>query len=99
MNLQNEARRLGGDVTGRNTINCPGPAHSAADRSMSVTFNSDGSFVIHSFAGDDWKTCRDHVNQRLGIKPREQSRYQPAQHDRRGAVHYLWHRTMPAAGT
>ncbi|MFN7089489.1 MAG: toprim domain-containing protein [Allorhizobium sp.] len=30
-------------------------------------FNPDGSFVTKSFAGDDWKDCRDHVKARLGL--------------------------------
>ncbi len=60
------AAALGGEARG-NRILCPGPGHSRHDRSLSVTFNPDGSFVAHSFAGDDFKECRDHIKARLGI--------------------------------
>jgi len=59
------ARVLGGDIAGRNRILCPGPGHSRRDRSLSVTFNGD-DFLCHSFAGDDWRECRDHVKAALG---------------------------------
>lgn len=59
------ARVLGGEVAGRNRILCPGPGHSRRDRSLSVTFNGD-DFLCHSFAGDDWRECRDHVKVALG---------------------------------
>jgi hypothetical protein len=60
---------LGGQVAGRDTIACPGPGHSSRDRSLSVRLDpqaSDG-FVVHSHAGDDWQTCRDHVRAKLGL--------------------------------
>ena len=47
----------------------PGPGHSAGDRSLSVKpdpADREG-FVTHSFAGDDWKACRDHVRTKLGL--------------------------------
>jgi hypothetical protein len=47
------ARRLGGEASG-NQINCPGPGHSPQDRSLSIKFNGNGSFIVHSHAGDDW---------------------------------------------
>lgn len=68
MNLKSIARALGGDVTG-NQVVAPGPGHSRHDRSMAVFIdgaNLDG-FRVHSFAGDDWQACRDHVKARLGI--------------------------------
>ena len=49
------ARALGGDISGRDGVVCPGPGHSRQDRSLSVRLDStapDG-FVVHSFAGDD----------------------------------------------
>ena len=61
------ARLLGGDVAGRNRILCPGPNHSRNDRSLAVSFNPDSSFVTHSFAGDDFRRCRDYVKARLGL--------------------------------
>jgi hypothetical protein len=66
MNLREAARALGGDINGRSRIICPGPGHSPRDRSLSVAF--DGSDVtVHSFAGDDWQTCKDYVRERLGL--------------------------------
>ncbi|RWN99508.1 MAG: virulence-associated protein E [Mesorhizobium sp.] len=67
MNLKSAALALGGEVTGRNSIHCPGPAHSRSDRSLQVTFKPDGSFICRSFSGDDWRECRDHVKARLGL--------------------------------
>src|SRR5262249_49555790 len=69
MNAHQAARALGGRVCGRNKISAPGPGHSKHDQSMLVTLLSTG-YVVHSFAGDDWKTCRQHVNDRLGLAPR-----------------------------
>src|SRR5262249_34035421 len=35
--------------------------------SLHVTFNTDGCFVVHSFAGDHWQNCDDHVRRLLGL--------------------------------
>jgi hypothetical protein len=62
------ARVLCGNVTGRNVV-APGPGHSRADRSLSIKIDAtapDG-FRCHSFAGDDWRACRDHVRAALGL--------------------------------
>jgi hypothetical protein len=69
-NLSSAARMLGGQVSGGQIV-CPGPGHSAADRSLSVRFEPDApdGFVVHSFAGDDAMRCRDHVRSRLGLDP------------------------------
>lgn len=67
MNLREVAARLGGDVAGPHTILCPGPGHSPRDRSLSVTFDTRGDFVVHSHAGDDWQACRDYVRDLLGL--------------------------------
>src|SRR5208282_4905683 len=50
----------------------PGPGHGARDRSLSVALSatSPDGFVTHSFSGDDWRECRDHVRNRLGL-PRD----------------------------
>jgi hypothetical protein len=64
--LRSIARVLGGDIAGRNRILCPGPGHSRRDRSLSVTFTGD-DFLCHSFAGDDWRECRDHIKAALGL--------------------------------
>jgi hypothetical protein len=81
------ANALGGDVTGRNSCNVPGPGHSKADRSLSVTIDprAPDGFVVNSFAsGDDPLACKDYVRERLGLGPWERgqgkrtSRIQPA---------------------
>jgi putative DNA primase/helicase len=73
------ARALGGEVTG-NTVLCPGPGHSPRDRSLAVRLDpaaSDG-FLVFSHAGDDWRECRDHVRERLGLPA-----WQPGDEQRR----------------
>jgi putative DNA primase/helicase len=68
--LKSWAAALGGDVIGRG-VNCPGPGHSARDRSLSVTPSaaSPDEFVIFSHSGDDWQVCRDFVRAQLGFPP------------------------------
>ncbi|UPJ29274.1 toprim domain-containing protein [Bradyrhizobium sp. CW1] len=63
------AHVLGGDVTGRNKCNVPGPGHSKQDRSLSIALKSSapGGFVVFSHAGDGWKECRDYVGSMLGL--------------------------------
>jgi hypothetical protein len=62
------ARALNGDVSAGQIL-CPGPGHSDSDRSLSVKLDKDDpeGFVTHSFAGDDWKACREHVRIKLGL--------------------------------
>jgi hypothetical protein len=69
MNLHFAAKALGGTVSSRGTVLCPGPGHSAGDRSLSVTFDADApdGFLVNSFANDDWQDCRDHVRRLLGL--------------------------------
>jgi hypothetical protein len=78
-NLQAAAQALGGQIAGRNTIVCPAPGHSPKDRSLSVRFdpNAPDGFLVCTFAGDDWKVCRDYVRSRLGLpswKPGDEQR-------------------------
>ena len=74
--LRSMAAALGGDVVngrGGPFILCPGPGHSARDRSLSVSPSStdpDG-FVCFSHANDDWRACRQHVLARTGGRARE----------------------------
>jgi putative DNA primase/helicase len=65
------ARVLGGDVSGRDSIVCPGPGHSRRDRSLSVRLvpDSEDGFVVYSHAGDPIADCKDHVRERLGLAP------------------------------
>ena len=63
------SRALGGDVIGRDQVAAPGPGHSRHDRSLSVYLSATApnGFRTHSHAGDDWRACRDHVKQALGL--------------------------------
>jgi putative DNA primase/helicase len=67
--ISKSAAALGGHVSGRDTILCPGPGHSAKDRSLSVKLapSAPDGFLVHSHAGDDFRECRDHVRKRLGL--------------------------------
>jgi putative DNA primase/helicase len=65
LNIYTIARALGGTVTGRDKCVVPGPNHSLKDRSLSIRVRSN-SFDVYSFAGDDWKTCRDYIHTKLG---------------------------------
>jgi putative DNA primase/helicase len=69
LDLRAVAHALGGRVTGRDTALVPGPGHSARDRSLAVRLDpaAPDGFLVYSHAGDDWKTCRDHVRSRLGL--------------------------------
>ena len=69
MNIHHAAQALGGEVIGPGQILCPGPGHnSPSDRSLSVRFNGDDVITVHSFAGDDWRACKDYVLQRMGLE-------------------------------
>jgi putative DNA primase/helicase len=61
---------LGGDVSGKGVV-CPGPRHSSRDRSLAVKVGASGEILVHSFAGDDWRECRDYVSAKLGIADRK----------------------------
>lgn len=56
-------KALGGDWH-RSYGLCPGPGHSLLDRSMKLIDGDAGQIVVTSFAGDDWRTCRDYLKQR-----------------------------------
>jgi putative DNA primase/helicase len=63
------AAALGGEVAGRNAVLAPGPGHSWRDRSLAVKLDptAPDGFLIYSHANDDWRVCRDHVRERLGL--------------------------------
>ena len=67
LDLREIARALGGEVTGRQVL-APGPNHSRGNRSLCVrpSASSPVGFVVHSFSGDDFATCRDFVLMKLG---------------------------------
>lgn len=74
--IQHAAAVLGGEVIGPDAILCPGPGHSPRDRSLKVMLQTGGGFVCHSFAGDDWRTCKDYVKKMLNVdevKPRAEA--------------------------
>jgi hypothetical protein len=83
--LQSWARALGGVVSGGQVL-CPGPGHSAKDRSLSVKPGRDGDILVHSHAGDDAMTCKDFARSKLGLpafkpnghKARPQGRRRPS---------------------
>jgi hypothetical protein len=80
------ARALGGEVCG-DQISCPGPGHSAKDRSLSVKIDADApdGFVANSFAGDDPIACRDYVRTKLGLAPFKPRKRGPSFSSRRRA--------------
>jgi putative DNA primase/helicase len=106
LDIKSAARALGGDAFGRRSISCPGPGHSRRDRSLEVTFNSDGSFVVRSYSGDDWKECRDHVKALLGLsddKPvainDNTPRVDPDRLQKQQDALSIWARSVPLRGT
>jgi hypothetical protein len=68
LTLRPLARLLGGEVSGDGVL-CPGPGHSRDDRSLRIWIDptAEDGFRVHSFAGDDWRVCRDYVCERLGL--------------------------------
>jgi putative DNA primase/helicase len=66
--LHSWARALGGYVTGGGIL-CPGPGHTAKDRSLSVKIGRDGEPICYSHSGDDPILCKDFVREKVGLKP------------------------------
>jgi hypothetical protein len=62
------ARALGGEVSG-GEVRCPGPGHTAKDRSLCIKLdpNAPNGYICFSHAGDDINECRDHINQKAGL--------------------------------
>jgi putative DNA primase/helicase len=110
--LDEIARALCGKVTGKQVL-APGPGHSAQDRSLSVRISSTSphGFIVHSFAGEDWRLCQVHVRERLGLprgswkkeKPTlrviPQSSPDPEPEDRSRAAIELWRASADPRGT
>src|SRR5713226_5653035 len=72
LSLRTMLKSLGGEIgrsrSGLEELRCPGPGHSANDRSMCVKIDRTGEdFTVCSFASDDWQTCKDYVRERCGI--------------------------------
>jgi putative DNA primase/helicase len=92
LSLKSIAAALDGEIWNGRQVLCPGPGHSKKDRSLSVILDRseiDG-FVVHSFAGDDWRQCRDYVRSKLGVEPPRRASWQEiwneAQHPRASLV-------------
>jgi len=112
MDLRSAARALGGEVVGRGIV-CPGPGHSRHDRSLSILFDPSApdGFTLHSHAGDDFRSCRDHVRDRFGIPGQagqvfSQLAKEPAHvapvstgSDRTALALRIWREAQPAAGS
>jgi hypothetical protein len=66
LNVRSIAATLGGKAF-RDSVLAPGPGHSRKDRSLHIRFKPDGTFTVNSYAGDDWRICKDYVRERLGL--------------------------------
>ncbi len=110
LNLFNAAKALGGEVVNGQVL-CPGPNHSAEDRSLSVKFGPgypDG-FLFYSHSGDDRQDCLDYVRQRIGLRdlgagpnkqisstPRQVQSHDP---DRIRFALNIWNNSQASTGT
>jgi hypothetical protein len=102
------ARALGGEVSGSQVI-CPGPRHGPRDRSLAIKISasSPDGFLVHSFAADDWRECRNYVRKRLGLRHgfKDQQRDWPSppppepQNGARNRALFLWRRRKPVEGS
>jgi hypothetical protein len=103
LDLRSLADALGGDVV-RGQVLAPGPGHSPADRSLSITPSATApfGFIAYSHAGDDWRECRDHVRRCLGCQsPRFQPRYRKPGIDKDGTdrAREIWQESKDPRGT
>src|SRR5215470_16903394 len=67
--LSELAKALGGEIS-KDSVLCPGPGHSAEDRSLSVKIDDAAPYglLVHSFSDDDWKICLNYVREKLGLR-------------------------------
>lgn len=98
------AATMGGTVTGPDSCNVPGPGHGKADRSLSVRINRAVplGFTVYSFAGDDWRICRDFVAAALGFSGLNSGIHEFNHHRPMGGTSVplrLWNETIAAPGT
>jgi putative DNA primase/helicase len=98
------ARRMGGEVISRNRVKCPGPGHSSTDRSLIIILsnNAQDGFSVTSYAGDDWRECRDYVRDKLGYRwqpPPSTGVADKSAEERRDIAFKIWCASRPARGT
>jgi putative DNA primase/helicase len=110
LDLRSLARALGGEVSAGQVL-APGPGHGPNDRSMAVKLSasSPDGFLAHSFAGDDWRNCRDHVRRLLGMErgpaprpeeaPRRPTPPRPRDDDGRSRALALWRSSVDPRAT
>ena len=81
---------LGGQVTGPDTCNVPGPGHSAKDKSLSIKIDptAPDGFLVYGHAGDDAIECKDWIRQTLGLPQWTASR--KADQAKAGATDYVY---------
>jgi putative DNA primase/helicase len=74
VNIKSIAAALRGDVLSPVRALVPGPGHSPSDRSLSIKLvpTARDGFVLHSFANDDFRSCRDYVLATIGSFPVQQ---------------------------
>ena len=72
---------------------------------MTLIDDADDGFLVHSFAGDDWRDCRDYVRGRLGLGSWQPTERQPRRHvveqPRRAdsLALTIWNESVDAHGT
>lgn len=112
--LRQLAQVLGGEIVGGQIL-CPGPGHSAGDRSLAVKLSAQSplGFIAYSHAGDHWRASRNYVLEKLGRPSCEpgnlsgryqrppQPHYGPSDHEWRQheKANWLWSRRRPITGT
>lgn len=111
LTLREISRALGGEICNGQVL-APGPGHSKIDRSLAVrpAPQSSNGFVLHSFAGDDWRDCLDYVRQRLDLSdwrdnpsaemaPRPTPKPERADRDRRDLARRIFAESVDLRGT
>jgi hypothetical protein len=103
MRARQITRALGGDWSGSYGL-VPGPGHSPRDRSVKVSDRPDGDVLVHSFAGQDWRTIKNEwcraglLEDGLPANHAVDQTRKDEQKNQRTAL-ALWQESEPAAGT
>ena len=110
--LERIVAALGGTLmdNGRRAL-IPGPGHTAADRSVSLTLTEDGRVIVHCFSPkDDWRAVRDFLRARGLLGDSDAMTYdtaprataiavQPRIDDRVARARTMWGEGVALAGT